>query len=101
MMRLFMGIALLFASFAAHAETPAPWLIDHQRCLGEKANDQLAKLDKKLSSSESRALAEVIYWECAVWMPNEMLPEEKIQFVHRRSQEFAKSLRWHSAQEND
>ena len=92
---LFIMMPLLVVT-PAHATTPAPWMIEHQQCLGKVADERMATVVEKLSRNEARALAEEIYWACGALMPAEMTAVDRVRFIHDQSRDFARRLRYQS-----
>lgn len=88
--------APFLAALPAYATTPAPWMIEHQRCLGKMADERMATVVEKLSRVEARALAEEIYWACGALMPIEMSAVDRVRFIHEQSRDFARRLRYQS-----
>jgi len=94
--RTVLASALFMVSFASYAEAPAPWLIDHQKCIGHAAETRMASITDRLSKNDSRKLAEEIYVACANFMPNDMTATERAKFIDDQSRIFAKRLRYQS-----
>ena len=99
MIRAVLASASILVTFTADAKTPAPWLVDHQKCIGQAAEQRMANIASKLSKNDSRKLAEEFYVACANLMPNDMTAAERAKFIDDQSRIFAKRLRYQSGKD--
>jgi hypothetical protein len=90
-----LGSLLGAASSAAH--TPAPWVADYSRCVGERGVLELSGLRGRLTNTEARRLALKIGWACEQTMPADMPAGARAKFINSTRSWQARSLRHHSS----